>query len=96
MNGRVRVAADKSTQMNYILVPPQNLAPELNPRFIGSNGELSTVPVPLVAGQRITVYVSGEGVDQIPGTGFLINSPFMTVDAASLTLEQFGSLNSGR
>ncbi len=91
MSNRVRVVADKSTQLNYVLVPPQNSTPALNPRVIGSNGELSTVPVPIAAGTRITVFVSGEGVDQIPGTGFVVNSPFISVDAASLTLEQFSS-----
>src|SRR5882672_9637384 len=89
VSGRVRVVADKTTALNYVLVPPQNSAPTLNPRFIGINGELSTVPVPVAAGKRFTLYVSGEGVDQIPGSGLIVSSPFVTVDPASLTLEQF-------
>jgi hypothetical protein len=89
ISGRVRVVARKSTTLNYVLVPPQNSAPALNPRFIGTNGELSTVPVPVAAGKKITLYVSGEGVDQIPGTGLVVSSPFVTVDPASLSLEQF-------
>ncbi|HEV7473926.1 MAG TPA: matrixin family metalloprotease [Pyrinomonadaceae bacterium] len=89
ISGRARVVAGKSTTLNYVLVPPQNSAPSLNPRLIGTNGELSTVPVPVAAGKRITIYVSGEGVDQIPGTGLVISSPFVTVDPASLALEQF-------
>jgi hypothetical protein len=89
ISGRVRVVADKTTALNYVLVPPQNSAPVLNPRFIGTNGELSTVPVPVAAGKRITIYVGGEGVDQIPGSGLVVNSPFITVDSASLALEQF-------
>ena len=91
ISGSVRVVAEKATTVNYVLVSQQNLTPTINPRFIGSNGELSTVPVPLTAGKRLTVYVGGEGVDQIPGTGFVVNSPFVTIDAASLTLEQFES-----
>ena len=86
---RVRVAADKSTPLNYVLVPPQNSPPALNPRFIGINGELSTVPVPAEAGKKFTLYVGGEGVDQIPGSGLVFSSPFLTVDPASLTLQQF-------
>ena len=91
MNARVHVAAGKSTAVNYIIGPPNNLLPALNPRFIGTNGELSTVPVPMLTGKKITVYVGGNGVDQIPGTGFVVNSPYLTVDAASLTLEHFDS-----
>jgi hypothetical protein len=89
ISGRLRVVADKSTTLNYVLVPPQNSQPALNPRLIGTNGELSTVPVPVAPGKKITLYVSGEGVDQIPGTGLIVSSPFVMVDPASLSLEQF-------
>jgi hypothetical protein len=89
ISSRVRIVPDKSMTLNYVLVPPQNSAPALTPRFIGTNGELSTVPVPTAAGKRIKLYISGEGVDQIPGTGLIVSSPFVTVDPASLSLEQF-------
>ena len=89
MRSRLRVLADKTVSLLYVLVPPQTSRPALNPRFIGANAELSTVPVPVAPGKKITLFVGGEGVDQIPGTGFVFNSPFITVDPASLTLEQF-------
>jgi predicted Zn-dependent protease len=89
IRSRLRVVADKATTLNYVLVPPQNSPPVLNPRFIGLSGELSTVPVPVGVGKKITLYVGGEGVDQIPGTGLVLSSPFMTIDPASLTREQF-------
>lgn len=89
IGSRLRVAADKTTPLSYVLVPPQNSPPALVPRFIGINGDLSTVPVPVAAGKRITLYVGGEGVDQIPGGGLVLNSPFITVDAASLAPQQF-------
>jgi len=85
----LRVLEDKPTPLNYVLVPPQNSQPKLVPRFIGLNGELSTVPLPVAVGEKITVYVGGEGVDQIPGNGLVLSSPFMSIDAASLTLEEF-------
>jgi hypothetical protein len=88
IGSRLRVTADKITPLSYVLVPPQNSPPALVPRFIGINGELSTVPVPVAAGQRITLYVGGAGVDQIPGGGLVFSSPFITVDAASLTSQQ--------
>jgi hypothetical protein len=89
IGSRLRVAADKTTTLNYVLVPPQNSPPALVPRFIGINGDLSTVPVPVAAGKRITLYVGGEGVDQIPGGGLVLSSPFLTVDPASLAPQQF-------
>ena len=91
IKSRLRVAADKASTLNYVLVPPQNSPPGLNPRFIGINGELSTVPIPTRAGTKFTLYVGGEAVDQVPGSGLLISSPFITVDPASLMLQQFNS-----
>jgi hypothetical protein len=88
MRSRLHVASDKSTPLMYVLVPPQNSAPTLNPRFLGLAGELSTVPVPVAPGEKITLYVGGEGVDRVPGTGFVLSSPHMTIDAASLSREQ--------
>lgn len=84
----LRVAADKVTPLNYVVVPPQDSPPELKPRFIGSNSELSTVPVAVAPGDKLTLFVGGAGVDQIPGTGLVLSSPLMTVDPASLMLEQ--------
>jgi len=85
----LRVVADTVTNLNYVLVPPQDSPPELNPRFLGLNSELSTVPVPVAAGDKVTLFVGGAGVDQVPGNGLVLSSPFMTIDPASLTLEQF-------
>jgi Matrixin/Domain of unknown function (DUF4214) len=85
------VKADSPTTLNYNLVPPQTSVPGLNARLIGLNAELSTVAVPIVAGKKIKLYLGGEGIDQIPGTGILINSPYFTVDPSSLTREQFGT-----
>lgn len=84
----LRIAAEKAI-LNYDLVPPQNSAPTLSPRFLGLNSELSTSPLPAQAGRRLTVYVGGDGVDQVPGSGLSVSSPFITVDPASLTLQEF-------
>lgn len=93
MRSRVSVVSDKPLAVNYVLVPPQNTAPTVNARFIGTNGDLSTVPVPIMPGQKVTVYVGGEGVDEIPGSGLVLSSPFMSIDPTTLTLERsFGSL----
>ena len=87
----LRVGAGVTSTLNFVFVPPQSSARFLNPRFIGTNGDLSTMPVPVEAGKKLTVYVGGEGVDQVPGRGISVTSPFFTVDPASLTLQQFGT-----
>ncbi len=93
INNNLQITADQTAQLNYVLVPPQNALPQLNPRFLGTNGELSTVPIPAKAGTTLTLYVAGDGVDQIPGTGLLVNSPFIKIDPASLTLQRFPGPN---
>lgn len=89
--GQTLVKADAPTTLNYNLVPPQTSLPGINARVIGLNSELSTVAVPVVAGKKVKVYLGGEGIDQIPGTGISINSPYFTVDPSSLTREQFST-----
>jgi hypothetical protein len=85
------VKVDSPTTLNYNLVPSQTSLPSLNARLIGLNAELSTVAVPIVAGKKIKLYLGGEGIDQIPGTGISINSPYFNVDPSSLTREQMGT-----
>jgi hypothetical protein len=87
--GGLRVAANKTALVNYILVPPQNSSATLNPRFVGLNTELSSVAVPASQGTTLTVYLSGDAVDQVPGTGLLVTSPYLTVNPASLRSHQF-------
>jgi hypothetical protein len=89
LSNQVTVKPDVATPLNSNLVPPQ--APALNPRVIGLNAELSTVALPLAPGKRVKIYLGGEGVDQVPGTSIVINSPFFNVDPASLTREQIAA-----
>jgi Matrixin len=89
LSNQVAVKPDVATPLNSNLVPPQTSA--LNPRVIGLNAELSTVALPLSPGKRVKVYLGGEGVDQVPGTSIVVNSPFFTVDPASLTREQIAA-----
>jgi hypothetical protein len=86
LSNQVTVKGSGATPLNYNLVPPQ--AASLNPKFIGLNAELSTVALPLEPGKRVKLYLGGEGVDQVPGTSIMINSPYFTVDPASLAREQ--------
>jgi hypothetical protein len=89
VSNRVTVKADDFSSLNYHLVPPQPSA--LTPKVIGLNSELSTVPLPLEPGKRVKIYLGGEGVDQVPGTSIVVNSPYFTVDPASLVREQLNA-----
>jgi Carboxypeptidase regulatory-like domain/Matrixin len=83
------VKANVATTLNSNLVPAQ--APTLNPKLIGLNAELSSVALPLEPGKRVKLYLGGEGVDQVPGTSITVNSPFFTVDPATLAREQLST-----
>ena len=86
---QLAVKADAATPLNNSIVPAQTAT--LQPKMIGMNAELSTVALPLEPGKRVKLYLGGEGVDQVPGTSIIVNSPFFTVDPASLTREQLGT-----
>jgi Matrixin/Domain of unknown function (DUF4214) len=85
---QVNVSAGSITTINYNLLPAQSTQSKLNPRFIGLNGDLSVVALPLEPGSRVKVYLSGEGIDNVPGTSISVNSPFFSVDPGTLTKEQ--------
>ena len=87
VSNQVNVKADAGTIVNYNALPQATV--KLNPRLIGLNGDLSVVALPLEPGKRVKVYLSGEGIDNVPGTSISVNSPYFTVDAATLTREQF-------
>lgn len=89
LSNQVAVKANVLTPLNYNMVPAQ--ASSLNPKLVGLNAELSTVALPLEPGKRVKLYLAGEGVDQVPGTSIAVNSPFFTVDPATLTREQLST-----
>lgn len=91
IRNRVRLRANATSRINFVMVPPHTGPPSLTPRLLGTNGDLSATPVPAEAGKKLTIYVGGEGVDQVPVSGISVTSPFMTVDPDSLTLQQFGT-----
>jgi predicted Zn-dependent protease len=81
---RIEVAAGQSVQQDVAL---KHGSTALNPQVFGINGHLSTIAVPLVPGRRYTLFVGGQGVDQISGEGVTVTSPFIKVNAATLTLQ---------
>jgi len=91
LTNQINVAAGAATNLNWNIVPPQNTAPALKPRLLGSNAQLSSVAVPVEAGKTYTLYIGGDGVDQVPGNAISVSSPYLTVNAASLALQSFGA-----
>ena len=66
-----------------------SVGPSLTPRLIGMNGELCTTPLPLRAGETVTVYLAGEGLDEVPLEGISISSALIRVVADSLRAAEF-------
>jgi hypothetical protein len=89
VSNNITVRSDGPTVLNNNLVPA--MSSSLTPRLVGINAELSTVAVPLEPGKHTKVYLSGEGIDQVPGANIVVNSPYFTVDPATLTREQIAS-----
>ncbi len=59
-------------------------APELTPRLIGMNRELSTAPLPLRPGETFTIYVAGEGIDDVSLEGISFSSSYIRIIPESL------------
>jgi hypothetical protein len=88
---QINVAANATASLNAILTSPQSSTPTLKPRLLGMSAQLSNVAAVLEAGKTYTIYVGGEGVDQVPSQAITVSSPFMTVNPSTLTLQQFGA-----
>ncbi|HEX8920335.1 MAG TPA: matrixin family metalloprotease [Pyrinomonadaceae bacterium] len=81
---QIKVALGETAQQDVSLM--QGSA-TLKPQVFGSHGHLSTIAVPLMQGRRYTIFVGGQGVDQISGSGISVTSPFIKVNPATLTLQ---------
>ena len=84
----INVSANAAVESSYFVFPhsAQSL---LRPEVLGMNGELSTAALPLEPGQTYTIYVGGDGVDQLTAEGISLSSPLIMVQPASLSLEEF-------
>jgi hypothetical protein len=83
----IAVKSEMATSIGFFV--STSLAPTIRPRLIGMNGELSTSVLPLAPGGTFTIYVAGEGLDQIPASGISVSSPFITVNDSTVADEQF-------
>jgi hypothetical protein len=85
------VAINTTTPLNAIV--PVDSPPALNPRLLGTNSQISTIAVPLSPGNTYTIYVGGDGLDQVISSGVSITSPYFNIDHSSFAQRQadFGS-----
>jgi len=84
----LNVGANSAIRLSYFVF---SRSPVLTPRLIGMNGELSTAPLPLRPGETFSIYVAGEGLDDITLDGISISSPFIHVVANSLSEVDFAT-----
>jgi hypothetical protein len=82
----LNVSTNSSVKLSFFVFPRM---PTLTPRFVGMNGELSTAPLPLRSGETFTVYVAGEGVDEVGWDGISISSPLISVVPGSVHEAKF-------
>ena len=88
--GRVKVSAGATTTLNAQLSGSSAL---LNPSFIGINGQLSTIAIPLAPARIYKIFIAGEGIStkQLSKNGITTTSPFIVVDPASMVEVDFGN-----
>lgn len=88
--GIVAVARATTTTLNAQLSGSQAL---MSASFLGINGQLSTVAVPVAAGGTYKVFISGAGisVNSIAKMGITTNSPFIIIDRESIAASEFGN-----
>ncbi len=84
----LNVIASSDLKLSFFVFPH---TPALTPQLIGMNGELSTAPLPLRPGENLTIYVAGEGVDDVALNGISISSPLITVVPGSLREAKFAT-----
>jgi hypothetical protein len=89
LSSNLNVTVNTTTPLNATL--PTGTAPALNPRLLGTNGQISTIAVPMAPGNTYTIYVGGEGLDQVGSSGISIPSPYFNIDRSSFTQQQFGT-----
>lgn len=82
----LNVSASSDLKLSFFVF---SHTPALTPQLIGMNGELSTAPLPLRPGETLTIYVAGEGVDDVALNGISISSPLISVVPGSLREAKF-------
>jgi hypothetical protein len=82
----VNISANSDLKLSFFVFARP---PALRPQLIGMNGELSTAPLPLRPGDTLTIYVAGEGVDDVVLDGIAVSSPLISIVPGSLREAKF-------
>jgi hypothetical protein len=77
----LNVSSNANLKLGFLVF---SAAPALTPRLIGMNRELSTAPLPLRAGETFTIYIAGEGIDDVSVEGILFSSSYIRILPDSL------------
>lgn len=77
----LNVNSNSSRKLGFFVLPA---TPALTPRLIGMNGELCTVPLPLTPGRTVTIYLAGEGVDELGPEGISFSSSLIRIVPESI------------
>ena len=77
----LNVSSNVNLKLGFLVF---SAAPALTPRLIGMNRELSTAPLPLRPGETFTVYVAGEGLDDVSIEGISFSSSLIRIIPESL------------
>ena len=88
--GEAFVEKGATTTLNQILI----LRPKtFDLRFIGFNNQLSTLAVPINAGRSYLVFIGGRdfALENLSEEAIGVNSPYLAVNRASITAQDFGS-----
>jgi hypothetical protein len=85
----ISVGRNAAVESNYFVFP--HPVSSLRPQVIGMNGELSTAALPLEPGKTYTIYVGGDGVDQLSADNISMSSRLIAVKLESLSLEEFNT-----
>jgi hypothetical protein len=83
----ISIGADASTSVGFFVTANNEIS--VKPRLIGMNGELSTMALPLKPGKTVTIYLGGEGIDQIEAENIATSSPLISVNRETFADENF-------
>lgn len=82
----MNVNARANLRLSFFVLSAQSV---LTPRLIGMNHELCTTPLPLQPGNSFTIYVAGEGIDEVPQEGISFSSPSIRLIPETLSQAVF-------
>lgn len=77
----LNVSSNSNLKLGFLVF---SALPALTPRLIGMNRELSTAPLPLRPGETFTIYIAGEGIDDVSLEGISFSSSFIRIIPESL------------